>query len=59
MQAQHTALRGNIRRKPTRIESDDLEFSEYGRDPRFGAGWYFLPVIAIGTMSVLIASFIL
>ena len=27
----------------------DLEFSEYGRDPRFLPGWWILPGMLLGT----------
>ena len=40
-----------------RLRLDDLEFSEYGRDPRFAE--YFLPVLAMGMMALVIASFLL
>jgi hypothetical protein len=30
-----------------RLISDDLEFSEYGRDPRFGPAWWLMPVLLL------------
>ncbi len=30
-------------------ESIDLEFSDYGRSPRFVAGWWILPGLVVGS----------
>jgi hypothetical protein len=38
----------NIFRDRTHADLIDLEFSEYGRDPRFVAGWFILPGVALG-----------
>jgi hypothetical protein len=42
-------------------DSRDLEFSDFGRDPRYPPVWWLLPILAVGgiTAAVLIAKFIL
>ena len=47
---------------PQRPErSDDLEFSDFGRDPRYPPVWWLLPILVVGGImaAVLIAKFIL
>ena len=41
--------------------SDDLEFSDFGRDPRYPPAWWILPIlVVVGIVAaVLIARFIL
>jgi hypothetical protein len=34
---------GSARRSAGSQRWSDLEFSEYGRDPRFAAGWWLVP----------------
>lgn len=34
------------------LKSDDLEFSEYGRDPRFGPAWWIMPALLIAVISI-------
>ena len=40
--------------KPDRhpFHEEDLEFSEYGRDPRFLPGWWLAPVFILGMLFV-------
>ena len=43
-----------VRERPT-IDHDalmELEFSDYGRDPRFLPGWYILPSILGGLLVI-------
>ena len=40
------------------ISAMDLEFSNYGRNPRFQPGWYILPAIVAG-MAVIAAVLLL
>jgi hypothetical protein len=46
----------DVFRDRTHAELVDLEFSEYGRDPRFVAGWFILPgvVLGLGVVAALI-----
>ena len=46
----------NVFRDRTHADLIDLEFSEYGRDPRFPAGWFILPgaVLGMGIVAALI-----
>jgi hypothetical protein len=42
-------------------DSSDLEFSDFGRDPRYPPVWWLLPILVVGGImaAVLIAKFIL
>ena len=31
----------------------DLEFSDYGRDPRFPSGWFIVPVLLVASVVAL------
>jgi hypothetical protein len=44
---------------PRRSRAEDLEYSDYGRDPRLGPGWYILPLLAMGVMLACILTFAL
>lgn len=35
-------------RDPSHVKLAELEFSNYGRNPRFVAGWYILPAVVTG-----------
>lgn len=35
-------------RDPSQVRLVELEFSNYGRNPRFVAGWYILPAVVTG-----------
>jgi hypothetical protein len=45
--AQARRVRGLLRTR-TQGELIDLEFSNYGRSPRFQHGWYILPALVTG-----------
>lgn len=36
--------------RETRFTMDDLESSDWGRDPRFLPGWYILPGFILGVL---------
>jgi hypothetical protein len=38
---------------------DDLEFSDFGRDPRYPPASWILPVLVMGLVAILFALFIL
>ena len=38
---------------------DDLEFSEFGRDPRYPPVWWLLPILVLCLVATAIAVFIL
>jgi hypothetical protein len=38
----------NVFRDRAHADLIDLEFSEYGRDPRFASGWFLLPGVVAG-----------
>ncbi len=71
MSAQHTDVlkrRPSVRhqpRKPTAKPREDLEdlidleFSDYGRDPRFVPGWWILPGTCLSVVLIWAASMIL
>jgi hypothetical protein len=59
MYAQRDISRNRGATGQRRSRADDLEFSDYGRDPRIGAGWYILPRLAMGVMLVGISTFVL
>ena len=48
----------NVFRDRAHVDLIDLEFSEYGRDPRFAPGWFILPGAVLG-MAVVAALILL
>ena len=50
-----------LRREQREEASDDLEFSDLGRDPRYPPAWWILPIlVVVGIIAaVLIGRFIL
>ena len=46
-----------IFRRREHVEAAELEFSEYGRDPRYPSGWYIVPALLIwaGILAALVA----
>jgi hypothetical protein len=38
----------SVFRKREHVDLIDLEFSNYGRNPRFQPGWYILPAVVTG-----------
>jgi hypothetical protein len=49
----------SIRRVQRQERLDDLENSEYARDPRFAPGWFIFPLLTIALMSASVAVFVL
>jgi hypothetical protein len=41
-------ITANVFRDRAHADLIDLEFSEYGRNPRFPAGWFILPCVVLG-----------
>ena len=45
-------------RDPAHVSLIEREFSNYGRNPRFPAGWYILPAVVTG-MAIIVAVLLL
>jgi hypothetical protein len=41
-------------KKRLNAAQEELEFSEYGRSPRFGPGWYIVPLLLAWPVLVLV-----
>jgi hypothetical protein len=54
----HARRRVGLARGREQAELIDLEFSNYGRSPRFQHGWYILPAVVTG-MAIIAAVLLL
>ena len=59
MSRQHVIVLSSRRRLTAqrsqfRYDVSELEYSEYGRDPRFLPGWWILPICCTALLSVLV-----